>query len=335
MSSPAAKSIFRTVWQALACLIAFLLFSELYLYHCGYRRAVHPGPLSAGWTPRSGSIYDLDGDGIWINIWDNHNRASRPNPAYTKPYKVLMLGCSYTYGMGIEERNTYVWRLGELLPGCDFDNAGMLGFGPYQCLDRLKELEKIQRYDAVIYASTFNHLFRNSSARKAFSGEQRSDIIVTHWGELNSAGNGVIYHPPQVVIWPLDDRWLLLNYLKIAYTCVTHPYDNDLRLSTRQKLYRLMVSDLAAQARRNGAKFGYVSLDCDPHKMMGITREQLQALPFPSTSTEWYCDILKGYQTCYRGQPGGHPNALVHRYYAWRLAKWLQQEKLIPEQQPI
>ena len=54
--------------------------------------------------------------------------------------EVLLFGCSFTFGWGLEDKETWPWKLGELLgPEWRISNYAYKGFGPQQMLSLLEE----------------------------------------------------------------------------------------------------------------------------------------------------------------------------------------------------
>lgn len=50
----------------------------------------------------------------------------------------FIMGCSYTYGMGVDDSSTYTWRLQKAFPHYHFKNFGVPGYGTVQSLMQLK-----------------------------------------------------------------------------------------------------------------------------------------------------------------------------------------------------
>ncbi|MBQ7567236.1 hypothetical protein IJT17_00345, partial [bacterium] len=119
------------------CLIYITILSltaETYLRYKGYepeksisqRISSIPGfHPDLGWTNLANekvTAYETPADHqIFETVWANGARSSRPC-VLKHNYEVLLLGCSYTYGVGVEDYETYAWHLSKRFPNVSFDN---------------------------------------------------------------------------------------------------------------------------------------------------------------------------------------------------------------------
>ena len=72
--------------------------------------------------------------------FDTHGRRVTPTSDAKPQAELLLFGCSYTFGHGLEDRETWPWQLGKLL-GTEWrlSNYAYNGFGPQQMLSLLEE----------------------------------------------------------------------------------------------------------------------------------------------------------------------------------------------------
>lgn len=72
--------------------------------------------------------------------FDARGRRMTPTSDARPQAELLLFGCSYTFGHGLENEDTWAWKLGKLL-GSEWrvSNYGFSGFGPQQMLTLLKE----------------------------------------------------------------------------------------------------------------------------------------------------------------------------------------------------
>ncbi|MFK7972558.1 MAG: hypothetical protein AB8F95_19460 [Bacteroidia bacterium] len=76
---------------------------------------------------------------------------------------VFVMGCSYTYGMGVHDSMTYSFLLQKSLPQYRFRNFGVPGFGTVQSLIQLeKEIAKGNVPEKVILGYAGFHMDRNA-----------------------------------------------------------------------------------------------------------------------------------------------------------------------------
>ena len=72
--------------------------------------------------------------------FDAQGRRVTPASDGTPLAEVLLFGCSFTFGYGLEDNETWPWQLGELLgPKWRVSNYAYNGFGPQQMLTLLEE----------------------------------------------------------------------------------------------------------------------------------------------------------------------------------------------------
>lgn len=71
--------------------------------------------------------------------------------------KVLLLGCSYTYGFGLSDNQTYPYLIDSLITELDFENYAIPGGCTIQSLQRLKKLLK-EKNRKQIKAVVLNYL---------------------------------------------------------------------------------------------------------------------------------------------------------------------------------
>ena len=110
--------------------------------------------------------------------------------------RIFVFGDSFTFGHGVEDDATYTSRMAQhyLRPGEHVVNAGVMGYGITQMLQRLADLEpEIQPGDLVLFAPTSDdfvrtfawfsypsrHLLRRSKGDVAFFPDLRDGRLVT------------------------------------------------------------------------------------------------------------------------------------------------------------
>jgi hypothetical protein len=110
--------------------------------------------------------------------------------------RIFVFGDSFTFGHGVEDDATYTSRMASryLRPGEHVVNAGVMGYGITQMLQRLADLEpEIQPGDLVLFAPTSDdfvrtyawfsypsrHLLRRSKGDVAFFPDLRDGRLVT------------------------------------------------------------------------------------------------------------------------------------------------------------
>lgn len=94
----------------------------------------------AGWGADSGE--DDENPSVKRLVWPNGMRECRPNMEKESLFNVAFVGCSYTFGTGVEAKDIMVWLLNDRYPNVTFDNYGCYGWGPVQMTARIERLLK-------------------------------------------------------------------------------------------------------------------------------------------------------------------------------------------------
>jgi hypothetical protein len=139
-----SRHIARAVLLA-ASVVTTLIVVEIGLRLRGYAPTVADTTVQ-GWAA-------FDPELVWINRpgahlqWDwgaatfeeDGSRRTRPeNSPRPSDRVVLVLGCSFTQGLGLDDRDTFAWKLQERFPTVDVRNFGTSGYGTYQSLMRFR-----------------------------------------------------------------------------------------------------------------------------------------------------------------------------------------------------
>ena len=135
--------------------------------------ALHPGEFEVNINQGLNYTASHNADSLRINsIREVGDENIRP--------KIFMFGCSYTYGMGVQDHETFSYIIQESLPENEIINFGVPGFGNVQSYMQLKEqLAKgiIPELVIINYANFHNerNALSQSYRRDLFMGFQRSN----------------------------------------------------------------------------------------------------------------------------------------------------------------
>ncbi len=241
---------------------------------------------------------------------------------------VLVVGCSNVEGYGVRDDETFPARLQRRFPDLSIHNFGVPGYGTYQTLLLLKELiEQRGLHPAlVIYGFIPYHAERNVltysmlEAFRVFGGERFSPPHV----ELR--GSGLQAFPPFVVSdWPLEGHSALVTLL--------HRTELRARLSGRERdeeeATRLLLVEMKGLVEGAGGRLLVATLwdmtspGPDSYRRMSdqMRRSGIEEIDITYRGPETkLANLLVG--------GNGHPNAIVHAWWADRLAGWLEKQGL-------
>lgn len=316
----------KIVRVILAVVLVFFI-TENYLRLTGYHipdpnkgESCHVIDHELGWLPLAGTSYSPEDPTALTTVWLNQERASRPQEAKPQAKKsVLVLGCSYTFGMGVQDSETFVWKLNQRFPNIRFDNAGVIGYSTYQCLLYEKRILQKEPYDLVLYAGIADHIQRNMSMRVFGLNTQRAGFIATPYIEGQSGH--YTYHPVELLEWPGVNSFALIHFL-----CSAHigRITEETRLNfekhpdEKRVLIVELLHEMQAVAHKHDAKFALVALD----------GTELYHLPSDLTTPSSLCDAefpeLSAPQNRVGGRFQNHPNGAVHTFWAQRIGDWIQ-----------
>ncbi len=156
------------------------------------RLLFRPNPV-LGWslTPNHGVrvqfrpdvVQTIDGDG-WRSVV---NRPTDPAP------RLMVYGCSFTYGTGLADAETYVALLQQAMPEARLFNRGIGGHSTVQNFLQFRRDLQAGKTDAAIFGIFSDHRFRNiahPSRMKQFLSKEWYELGVEHVPVLRQRRNG-------------------------------------------------------------------------------------------------------------------------------------------------
>ncbi|MGM9991436.1 MAG: hypothetical protein ACI376_01115 [Candidatus Bruticola sp.] len=169
-----------------------------------------------GWLNRVGTIeVDEEGCRHSVTIWPDGQRASRPYKERAAHPRVLMLGCSYLYGFGLNDEQTLAWKLNQHYPQASFDNYGTVGWGTYQSLLLGEYLLRSQTYDLVLYFYIKNHCLRSEKGK--YAGQFKMGEIYAAAPEVFMQEDMLCIRPSFYYNLPLKEYFALAEYSSLVY----------------------------------------------------------------------------------------------------------------------
>ena len=297
----------------------------------GHRTALlpwaEPHPV-LGWANREG-VHRADDPGrSEMAFWAGGRRASRPDETLPKEssLRAVLVGGSWFQGFGVVDRETFAWRLGELLPYARFDNYGTGGYGTLQSLMRVELVARTTdpAPDLLVYGFASFHDVRNVQTYQWASGlRDRSGQRLAPPRASIEAGR-VVRHPPGALPdWPLERLSGLVAALHEAW--FRHALRD--RNAQVQPVTQRLLWQMQQAADQIGSRllvmliYGFDELD--PYVLdMARRRVDFVDCRYPEDPR----------QRRLRVGGTGHPNAIVHDYWARCLAARIEGRS--PPQRP-
>lgn len=128
-------------------------------------------------------VCEFEGDSLAFSVtnnFDNSRATSKKNEFDSIANKILFLGCSFTYGHGLNDTNTMAWKIQEKLTNFNIINLGITATGTLQAYLNLKENLKnkdVPKFVFYNYGSLHNE--RNVMAWNWWRPiwDNRSDVL--------------------------------------------------------------------------------------------------------------------------------------------------------------
>jgi hypothetical protein len=203
-----------------------------------------------GWKNGSGTFASSEAGNAAMNFGPDGRRRARPDAAPRAP-RVDLLGDSITQGYGVTDPETYAWRLGESMPGPEFENLGVGGYGTYQSL--LVMERRLSPPPALfVYGFFGDHQYRNVAHLtwvRALRDAAGRNIVPPH---VTVEDGRLVRHPGRTeAAWPLEARSAIVTELHRAWMRFVFRGRRD---QTRPALERLLA-EMDATAKAAGARF--------------------------------------------------------------------------------
>ncbi len=227
---------------------------------------------------------------------------------------VIILGCSFTEGIGVEDEETYAYRLGELL-GKSYQvyNFGHGGYGPHQALALLESnrLDFLKNKYDKLHFYFFNIAEHEWRSAGIVEWDNHGPRYVIEQGEAVHKGTFDLSLPIFTKLWEtvkksdLMQRFFLKNFLWTRDEALT------LQAAILQKMQKVVIEKF-------NSKFTVV---LDPN--LGTERaKEYQALGLKTLAL--YPSLKHWPESETRIPMDGHPNAFSHNIFAQEIAKNIQ-----------
>jgi hypothetical protein len=220
-----------------AALLAAAVFVSLVLGEVALRAAGRsPPPIGVGPAPAGGAGFGWAEPDAVVG-WKNRPGVQRWTPPNDAPMtflpdhrrasfagddrpgaRVVLVGCSFTAGLGVADADTFAWRLNESWPALRVENHATSGWSTWQALRRAEQLvaEDGARPALVVYAYIGNHDQRNVARWQWIEGLETlrpgTHLVPPH---VTLDGDALVEQPLAILEpWPGEGRsaWIGLAH---------------------------------------------------------------------------------------------------------------------------
>lgn len=317
-------------------LLCFLLFLEITFRILGFsplginQKIVSKPEIcystdSLGITLKEGN-YKINIDNC-IEYYATHNREGRRITSKTpiiSPNKIFVFGCSFAYGVGINDKDTFPFLLQNLVREYEVDNYSIPGSGTMQAyLNLKKSLEKGGRPKIVVLSYATFHEERNQLTRsfesKLFEGIKfHKDLLSTKFFYprciIKNKNMTIEYVDIVKDFFPIplvkylaiatfvDQIWNEINYKTIEGFPVSKIIFKDFQKLAEHYDFKLIIADVSYNKKSNEIETFCLVNNL---KYLNISPDYSKA----NYSLE-PCDF--------------HPNQLAHEIYAHKLYEYIK-----------
>jgi len=321
----------RALFIAIAALLGVassLAIAELVLRATGHRPWRNLGlyadePImfardpELGWLPAPGTYvvppYGPGGPTTRVTVLPDGTRSSGEA---TNGTPMVMLGCSFTQGVGISDEETFGWRLQRAFPAVHVLNHGVGAYGTYQSLLLMERVFAApDPPPIVLYGLLEEHEPRNIADPnwlRVLDLYSKDAMIAVPYCTIDRDGGLVRHGPESYPRWPLREHLALIPFAESWYL---RAYAGGRAVQGRGVTERLLL-EMQRLAEQHGSRFAVVLLHFSPaaktHYATFLAQHHVDFVDcaFPITAEM-------------RVHGDTHPNGAMNARYAECIADWL------------
>lgn len=321
-----AKISSTLAWTLVAVLLVSLaVLAELALRQMGY--GALKVPLKSGWSERDSELgWKNRQDGVFypdssltakMTLGAGGERLAFESKHILSNDNVLFVGGSFVQGQGVNDKETFAYRINQKFPTLRVRNFGVGAYGTYQSYLFMKKYFDVngatEHTSLTIYGLIEDHFRRNltpSSWVRQLRSLKGGFIVPPH---VRSRDGDFEFRDARFEnYWPLETKSALVTLLHHSYLTLRYTDNRNGQFIVMEMLLR-KIRDLAAS---NGSKLLVVYL----HGMRDAPEFQ-QAVK--RSGVEYIdCEFPELFATGHR-LARGHPDSVIHNAYADCIANWM------------
>ena len=226
--------------------------------------------------------------------------------------QIRFMGCSFTYGYGVNNTETFAALTQQSFPGIKVNNYGVVGYGTVHSLLQLREMDDLDKDDLVLLCFSSFHFMRNSLSQEYrsrlkigfenSSKNLKNDMELARFPMLEDCGADL-----QFVSWKdMYDNWAgretfaSVNFIQSL---------RDRYLDSKKDLVEIttcLIEELHLICQSKGAQLAIICLDEDNRTIK--LKENLAGIPWLDIQFDF------GNPEITNLPYDRHPNALGHQY---------------------
>jgi hypothetical protein len=253
-----------------------------------------------------------------------HNQRQTPySAADSIEQSIAFLGCSFTYGYGVNDTETFVSKLQQKHANWSLLNYGVIGYGTVQSLIQLKDIIRKGETDAVILNFSSFHFMRNAltqtyrkNLKLGYAHSSESVDSVMHnarFPYINACDC-----KPQYADWTnMHDNWTGREYLaSINWIQTLNEQYKDSKIDALE-LTTCLLKKMQKLCQEAHIKFAVVCLD---------STTETDQLHSKLTTIPWL-DVKFDFESKSKtfAPYDSHPNAAGHQYITEKIDPFLNE----------
>ena len=272
-----------------------------------------------GYRNKSGEFRIYNNAGCHFTA--THNEQGRITSSLKKPdhykKKIILYGCSFFYGQGIDDTATVGWKLQTLLPGYQVISRAFPGYSNLHSLLLLEQdLARLNDSDIVVFSYASFHQERNtldySFRKKMVSRSEVMEEATFPFGEINDQGQLMIsrtkYSYPAL---PLRSYSAFVSWLEDNRNASRDKKRN------KEKVTNLIFKRAQETCEQHNLQFLVADILGDPETTQFLNALSDKDIPTVDVSVDLGANE-------YNSLPcDPHPNGNAHSIYAKKLITYL------------
>ncbi|MEZ5503381.1 MAG: SGNH/GDSL hydrolase family protein [Halioglobus sp.] len=269
-----------------------------------------------GWRMRAGQSFAWQiGEGRAANDYTANGEGFRSPRAFTEQGAVALLGDSFTFGTGVDYRDTFGALLEQGLGGPPVHNFAMPGFGVDQMWMALRHQAAPLRPRLVVVAFIDEDFDRSLTAYRKFEGFNKPSFVLDH-GTLRA--RTAADRPPAWITW-LRRNLVLASVFSQNMVQLGH----HLPVGSWWTVNEQILRQIAADAREEGATVLFVRLPSRGQQSFATLSHLMRELGAGYLDLEEQTGDIPEQEIFIPGD--GHINEQGHQLVAAALLEWLAQ----------
>lgn len=325
--------LFKNFFLIVISVVFTILLTEAILRIFGYKPwkfqevsniGIYQNDENKGWISKKGvyklpsptnhSIYSL------ITILEDGSRLSGE---YSDDLnKIIFIGGSFTQGWGVDDNETYAYKVQQKLKNYKVKNYGQGGYGGVQSFLLLNDIiGKNLNTKLIIYGFIDHHEYRNVARSSwleillKYSNSSHQQTPQVPYATILNNGNLDIKKPITYLKLPLRERLVVINLIEKTYM--------KLITKKRKSIQKQVVNKIALKMKEisisNDAEFVFLNLKSDFREYVEFfEREKIN-----------YIDCNLNLTNDYLIENDYHPNEKAHTFYSNCIINNLKNKNLL------